>query len=529
MNRSSSPAPRTGVRVAAPSQAVLIWLVLGALALSPAWSANPPASRLSRDQLRDKIQGGWAGQMIGVAYGAPTEFKSNGRIGEWDLTWNPDRLENAIQQDDLYVEMTFAKVMDDLGLDATLHDYARAFRDSEYPLWHANAAARRALALGLKAPWSGHPRHNLHANDIDFQIEADFIGLMCPGLPRVSNRFCHRIGRIMNHGDGVYGGMFVCGMYAAAFLDSNPRRVVEAGLACIPADSPYALLLRDVLDAYARHPDDWRRTWQTIEDRWNRDDPCPDGALTPFNIDAKLNGAYIALGLLHGGGDFHRTLEISTRCGQDSDCNPSNAAGVLGVMLGYSRIPETYRAHLPRLADAKFSFTDYSFKDIVASTEARALALIRKHGGRVTDQEVVLKPQTPRPPRLQSWSPGIPRQRIPASDPAWTWSGNWTPADGGRSAATSGDAVTLQFEGVAIAILGHLSQAGGRADVYLDGRNAGVADAYLPPRTYDNCLWHRDGLKPGPHTLHLVARADRHPDSTGHQLSVSEAVVYAAP
>ena len=43
----------------------------------------------------------------------------------------------------------------------------------------------------------------------------------------------------MNYGDGIYGGMFVSGMYAAAFFESDPRKVVEAGLAAIPARSPY--------------------------------------------------------------------------------------------------------------------------------------------------------------------------------------------------------------------------------------------------------------------------------------------------
>ena len=50
----------------------------------------------------------------------------------------------------------------------------------------------------------------------------------------------------------------------------------------------------------AENPTDWRRTWQLIEDTWDKDDPCPDGSLQPFNIDATLNGAYIALGLLYG-------------------------------------------------------------------------------------------------------------------------------------------------------------------------------------------------------------------------------------
>ena len=176
---------------------------------------------------------------------------------------------------------------------------------------------------------------------------------MTPGLPQESNKYCDRVGRVMNYGDGLYGGMFVCGMYTAAFFESNPRQIVGQGLACIPAQSGYARVIRDVLDWSAKHPADWRATWRMIEEKWDKDDPCPDGALRPFNINARLNGAYIALGLLYGNGDFAQTLEITTRAGQDSDCNPSSSAGILGVMLGYQKIPETWKAGLPAIADTR--------------------------------------------------------------------------------------------------------------------------------------------------------------------------------
>ena len=103
--------------------------------------------------------------------------------------------------------MTFAQVLDDKGLDATTEDFGAMFRDAEYNLWHANLAARRALKRGVPATLSGTPKHNAHANDIDFQIEADFVGLMAPGLPQASNDLCYRAARVMNHGDGIYGGM----------------------------------------------------------------------------------------------------------------------------------------------------------------------------------------------------------------------------------------------------------------------------------------------------------------------------------
>ncbi|MBL9129141.1 MAG: ADP-ribosylglycohydrolase family protein [Verrucomicrobiales bacterium] len=506
---------------------VVALLVLVSAAGTFSTVAKDPPRVLSRATLLDKIRGGWAGQMIGVAYGAPTEFKSNGRIGEWPLEWKPGMLENTLQQDDLYVEMTFAKVMDDLGIDAPIEAYGEAFRTSGYHLWHANAASRRLLNLGIRPPRSGHPKYNVHANDIDFQIEADFIGLMCPGLPRLSNRICDRVGRVMNYGDGLYGGMFVCGMYSAAYFESDPRKVVAAGLACIPADSGYALLIRDLLEASARQPTDWRAVWRIVQDRWDKDDPCPDGALAPFNIDARLNGAYIAFGLLFGGGDFERTMEISTRCGQDSDCNPSSAAGVLGVILGYDRIPERFKTEFPTLGTRKFSYTDYSFEDIVRSTERRALEAIRRTGGTVADTEVRIAAQKPRAPRLEQWNPGKPVARVAVSDGRWTWKGNWTDRDGHKASEQPGDEATFAFEGVAVAIVGRLDQAQGRARIYLDDHEVGVADGYIVERTHDNALWHTYGLEPGPHTLRIEVTGEKDPRSRGTSVSPSQAIVYA--
>jgi hypothetical protein len=36
------------------------------------------------------------------------------------------------------------------------------------------------------------------------------------------------------------------------------------------------------------------------------------------------------------------TIEITTRCGQDSDCNPSNAMAVLGVIKGFKGLPKAF-------------------------------------------------------------------------------------------------------------------------------------------------------------------------------------------
>ena len=516
------------VRLAGPL--LLLAGLLGFVTL-PA-PARPVARKLSRTALEDKIRGGWAGQMIGVAFGAPTEFQYLGRINEGELKWSPDRIENALHQDDLYVEMTFAQVMDRSGLEATCEQYGEALRDTKYSLWHANAAARRNLSHGIKAPQSGEPKNNIHANDIDFQIESDFIGLMCPGLPQASNQFAERVGHVMSYGDGVYGGMFFGAMYAEAFFENDPRKVVESALKAIPKKSGYARVIRDVLGWHVENPWDWRRTWKLLDERWNRDDVCPEGALAPMNIDASLNGAYVVIGLLYGGGDFARTLEITTRCGMDSDCNPSSAAGILGVILGFQKIPTPYKSGLAQIGDSKFDYSNYSFKSIVQSTLSRAEKNIHKAGGTVTAAEITVPVQAPKAPALEQWHSGVPLARLELE--AWGWKGNWgngIQKNDWRSwkvkeSSSAGSEATFTFSGTGVAISGTMNQEGGRADVYLDGKEVATIDAWVPERTFDDDYWHVTGLPSRKHSVRIVVRGDADGRSMGRKLSLERAVIY---
>jgi hypothetical protein len=506
--------------------AALVILLCGAFMAAP----NTSMRTISRADLRDKIEGGWAGQMIGVSFGAPTEFRYREKIIEDNLPeWKPDRVTNSINQDDLYVDMTFARVLDEKGIGATTEEFGAMFKDAKYALWHANLAARRALKRGVSASLSGTPRYNSHANDIDFQIESDFIGLMAPGLPRASNDIAYRAGRVMNYGDGIYGGMWVSCMYSAAFFETDPRKVVEAGLACIPANSPYARTIADVLTWSKANGSDWRKTWQQIEEKWNRRDPCPDGARRPFNIDAKLNGAYIALGLLHGSGDFWKTLEISTRAGQDSDCNPSNACGVLGTMLGYKRIPDQWKSGIPAIADTKFRYTDFTFRTIVDSTEKRAVALVQKNGGKFENGTLMVRLQNPEPAKIDLWDDyGSPVERVPAADTRWTWKGNWRSESHTRIAADTGAEASISFEGTGAIVAGPYLPTGGKADVYLDGTLSQTIDVYPDEKARKNgeSVWHAFKLKPGKHTVRLVVRGESYGDSGGADVGIEDLVIF---
>jgi hypothetical protein len=515
--------------------------IAGAVALLSviALSQDQSVREITRQELRDKIEGGWAGQMIGVSYGAPTEFRFRQAMVPDDKLpkWKPEMVSNALDQDDLYVDMTLAKVLDDKGLDATTDDFGAMFKEAKYRLWHANLAARRALKRGVPATLSGTPKYNAHANDIDFQIESDFIGLMSPGQFQWTNAMSWRAGRVMNAGDGIYGGMFISGMYAAAFFQNDTRKIVEAGLACLPARSPYAMVIKDVLRWSQENPDDWTKTWHAVNEKWDKREPCPEGALKPFNIDAKLNGAYVALGVLYGKGDFSRTIEVATKAGQDSDCNPSSACGIVGVMRGYKAIPKEWSSGIPPLSDQKFNFTDYTFQAIVDSTEKRALALIEKNGGRVNGDRITVRMQKPTAAKLELWDNyGSPVERVPSSDARWSWKGEWAkPPAGGRGGARDarvsskkGAEAEIAFNGTGAIVTGPYSPNGGTAQVYLDGKLDRTVDVYPDEDNTKGgeAVWHAFGLKNGPHTIRLVVLGEPANGSKGANIEIEDLVYF---
>jgi hypothetical protein len=477
--------------------------------------------------------------MIGVTCGAPLEFRSRGALVEGDLPglsdFSPEQVEGALTQDDLYVGVTFAQVMDDAGLDATTAQYGDALRETRYDLWHANAAARRLLAQGIPADRAGDGLYNLHANDIDFQIDADFIGLMCPGLPASANRYAIPVGRLVARGDGLYGGLYVASLYAAAFFERDPARIVAAALRSLPAESGYAAAVRDVIRWHAEIPS-FRDTWRRIEARWAKDDACPSGALEPFDIDARLNGAYVTLGLLYGKGDVERTLEITLRAGQDTDSNAATALGVLGTALGWSGIPARWKAGIPAIAGRAFAGTRLSLDDLVVSTRRRALAVVERAGGAVEGDVVIVPEEAPAPPPFEPFDMGVPTKRLEAGLGAWTWRGAVQRTEGridagrlwhGVEVSLPGSEAELRFEGSAVAVVGPLGTDGGRADVYVDGQKQDrLLDAYAPLRTWDHDLWHTLGLADGPHTLRIVLRGDQSPPSTGTRVAVYGAVAF---
>lgn len=298
---------------------------------------------LTEDALYDKMLGSWIGQMLGVAWCGPTEFAACGKI--MDLSrigkWQPGLVEKAFDQDDVYVDIILLDAMRLYGYDCSIDLLGKEFADTSFGLWHANGAARTNIKNGILARYAGSYLCNEHCEDIDFQIECDFLGAMYPGLVNAAAAHAFDVAHLVNYGDGVYGGVFLSAMHAAAYTAPTIEDIVRSAIDVIPEGTYFRGEMEDLWTSY-KSGKTWEETWAVLQKSWATSS-CPSDQNSASNISAKLNSAYVAIGLLYGEGDMEKTIVISCRCGQDSDCNPSSAAAILGAYMGADAIPDEFK------------------------------------------------------------------------------------------------------------------------------------------------------------------------------------------
>ena len=121
---------------------------------------------------------------------------------------------------------------------------------------------------------------------------------------------------------------------------------------------------------------------------------CPQWVLKKYSLGPNTQdltgltqGAIVVLALLYGNGDFAKSLLIAQKCGWDSDTNPATVGGVVGTLLGYSRIDPHWRMVLHDTYE-NYCVRDMprwvTFSEIASDTVSIGTAVISANGGRIT-------------------------------------------------------------------------------------------------------------------------------------------------
>ena len=111
-------------------------------------------------------------------------------------------------------------------------------------------------------------------------------------------------------------------------------------------------------------------------------------------------------------------MEIATRAGQDSDCNPATAAGILCTMKGYDKISSYWLEPLKIVEDRDFQYTTISLNDVYDMGLRQAMQVIENNGGEVENDKVKIKIQSPEAAPLEIAFPNIYPVKINQTTPS---------------------------------------------------------------------------------------------------------------
>jgi ADP-ribosylglycohydrolase len=322
------------------------------------------------------VYAGVLGKIIGVYLGRPFEGwnydKILAELGEvWYYVHEKRGVPLVVTDDDISGTFTFLRALPDYGNTPDLtpqqigQTWLNYIIEKRAILWWGgmgNSTEHTAflrLKAGISAPRSGSIALNgqVVAEQIGAQIFIDGWGLVCPGEPERAADFARRAASVSHDGEAIYGAQVVAAMEAQAFVEQNINKLIDTAVQFIPHDSLIYHLIHDLREWHSREPD-WRKTREQIVARYGYDKYGGGCHMIP-------NHALIIHALLHGEGDFQKSLMIVNTCGWDTDCNSANVGCLLGIRGGLAAIddgpdwrgPIADRLYLPT-ADGGRSITD---------------------------------------------------------------------------------------------------------------------------------------------------------------------------
>lgn len=294
----------------------------------------------------ERVYAGVLGKIIGVYLGRPFEGWTYERIKEelgeiWYYVNQQRDNPLIVTDDDISGTFTFLRALPDYGNSLSLtpeqigQTWLNYIIERRTILWWGgmgNSTEHTAylrLKRGIKAPRSGSRELNSRvvSEQIGSQIFIDGWAMVAPGNPELAADLARRAASVSHDGEAIYGAQVIAAMEAQAFVESDIDRLLDTAVSLIPQDSLTYRMIADIRNWHADAGDDWRKTWAHLQANYGYDKYGGTCHIIP-------NHGLIIQSLLHGQGDFQKSLMIVNTCGWDTDCNSGNLGCLLGIRQG---------------------------------------------------------------------------------------------------------------------------------------------------------------------------------------------------
>ncbi len=284
---------------------------------------------INAEEYRNKVRGCWIGKNIGGTIGAPMEGNTKTNNVEFythDLNGDP------LPNDDLDLQLIWLTAAEYHGIyNLTPQLLGEYWINYIVGPWNEYSVCHFNIAKGLYPPLSGSTNNDIWKNSNGAWIRSEIWACVFPGNPDEAIRFAYMDACQDHCGDGIYAEMFTTALESAAFVVNDLRKLIDIGLCKIPADCRVARSVQLACNCY-----DNGDNWLTARNKVMEDSSDLGWFQAPANV------AFAVIGLLYGEGDFGKSVCRAVNCGDDTDCTAATVGSILGIMYGYSNIPEKW-------------------------------------------------------------------------------------------------------------------------------------------------------------------------------------------
>lgn len=286
------------------------------------------AEKMKYEMYLNKVYGGWLGKFIGGTLGGPVE----GQIELNDLTYYPRIPTEAAENDDTDFQLVWLHALQERGLHITSEDLVKEWMKHIIYPFNEYSYAMKNFRGNIKPPVSGWFNNDYFMESMGAPIRSEIWGFICPDNPGLAAEYAEKDAVIDHARNGVWAEKFLAAIEAAAFVENNPKKLLDVGLKYIPDKSELFQCMKDV-SRWCEQYQNWKFTRQLILDKYGHPDPT----------DVIQNLAIVGMSLLYGKNNFEKAILLALNSGYDTDCTCATVGAIIGVVVGANAIPSKWK------------------------------------------------------------------------------------------------------------------------------------------------------------------------------------------
>ncbi|MCX7917099.1 MAG: ADP-ribosylglycohydrolase family protein [bacterium] len=312
--------------------------------------------KLSKKEYIDKVKDCGIGKNIGGTLGAPFEgekfthnlnYYHKESIKKWlknvktyweksgfkfEIDIDNFNFDQPLPNDDLDFQLVWLKMLEERGVNLTLNDFVDFWKKYLYRHWYSEYSwCLYNLQRGLKPPISG-AFQNYFVDEMGSPIRSEIWACVAPADPQLA-AYLAWMDSSLDHagGEGTYGEMFWASVESAAFVIDDPFTLIDIGLSMIPISSNIARCIKEAVRCY-KEKLEWGQARERIATIFGHYNPC----------NAIPNHGFIILEWVYRD-VFGDKLCKAVNCEYDTDCTGATLGSLLGILNGFSKIPEEWK------------------------------------------------------------------------------------------------------------------------------------------------------------------------------------------